>query len=113
MLLYIEDCSINLKCDVCKARRGFLPFTRPLEGRRWSPEAAAHFFRILTEMAGTIVAQVIHSLSSHTAAALVETFSIVADPDLGFVAFLTTGPGIRNRFFLDPGSRIAYLGQFG
>jgi hypothetical protein len=32
----------------------------------------------------------------------------VADPDLGSSAFLTPGPGsgIRNRFFLEPGSRI-------
>jgi ABC-type arginine transport system ATPase subunit len=84
-----------------KARRGFLPFTRPLEGRRWSPEAAAHFFRILTEMAGTIVAQVIHSHSSHTAPVLKETVSIVADLDPGSVAFFTTGSGIQNRFFLE------------
>jgi len=32
----------------------------------------------------------------------------VADPDPGSSAFLTPGPGsgIRNRFFLEPGSRI-------
>ncbi len=32
--------------------------------------------------------------------------SSFADPDPGFAAFLTSGSGIRNRFFLDPGSRI-------
>jgi hypothetical protein len=36
---------------------------------------------------------------------LKKTFSSVADPDPGSGAFLTPGPGLRNRFFPDPGSQ--------
>ncbi len=35
----------------------------------------------------------------------------VADPDPGSGAFLTSGSGIRNRFFPDPGSRISDPGS--
>jgi hypothetical protein len=37
---------------------------------------------------------------------LIYTIPSVADPDPGSGAFLTSGSGIQNRFFPDPGSRI-------